>query len=31
VGGLDIDSLRTYLLENSPIEVTATNRISSQP
>jgi len=31
VGGLDIDSLRSYLLENSPVEATATNRISSQP
>jgi 5'-nucleotidase len=31
VGGLDIDSLRSYLMENSPVDVTPTNRISSQP
>jgi 5'-nucleotidase len=31
VGGLDIDSLRSYLMENFPVDVTPTNRISSQP
>jgi 5'-nucleotidase len=29
-GGLDIDSLRLYLEENSPVAVTPTDRISSQ-
>jgi 5'-nucleotidase len=31
IGGLDIDSLRAYLLENSPVEPTLTDRISQQP
>jgi 5'-nucleotidase len=31
VGGLDIDAFRNYLLANSPVEVPATDRISSQP
>lgn len=31
VGGLDIDSLRSYLLANDPVNVTTTNRISQQP
>ena len=31
VGGLDITALRDYLLENSPVPVSPTDRISSQP
>nr|CAA9309789.1 MAG: 5'-nucleotidase [uncultured Nocardioidaceae bacterium] len=31
VGGLDIDSLREYLLANSPVSPTPTNRISQVP
>jgi 5'-nucleotidase len=30
-GGLDIDSLRAYLLANDPVEPTPTDRISQQP
>ena len=30
-GGLDIDSLRTYLLAHDPYTVTATDRITQQP
>ena len=30
-GGLDIDSLRQYLIDNDPVETTATTRISQQP
>ncbi|MGH3345817.1 MAG: 5'-nucleotidase C-terminal domain-containing protein, partial [Nocardioides sp.] len=30
-GGLDIDSLREYLLANDPVAPTATDRISQQP
>ncbi len=30
-GGLDIDSLREYLLANDPVEATPTDRISQQP
>jgi 5'-nucleotidase len=31
VGGLDVDSLRTYLLANDPVSPTPTTRISQQP
>jgi len=31
VGGLDIDSLRSYLLANDPVSPTATDRVSQQP
>jgi 5'-nucleotidase len=31
VGGLDIDSLRSYLLANDPVSPTPTTRISQQP
>ena len=31
VGGLDIDSLRSYLLANDPVSPTPTDRISQQP
>ncbi|MFC6285336.1 bifunctional metallophosphatase/5'-nucleotidase [Nocardioides sp. GCM10027113] len=31
VGGLDIDSLRAYLLANDPVAATPTDRISQQP
>ena len=31
IGGLDIDSLRSYLLANDPVAPTATDRISQQP
>ena len=31
VGGLDIDSLRRYLLANDPVSPTPTTRISQQP
>ncbi len=31
VGGLDIDSLRSYLQANDPVAATATDRISQQP
>ena len=31
VGGLDIDSLRSYLLANDPVSVTPTDRVSQQP
>ena len=30
-GGLDIDSLREYLIANDPVEATPTDRISQQP
>jgi 5'-nucleotidase len=30
IGGLDIDSLRTYLEANNPTAIPATDRISSQ-
>jgi 5'-nucleotidase len=31
IGGLDIDSLREYLLAHDPVEATPTDRISQQP
>ncbi len=31
IGGLDIDSLRTYLLAHDPVSPTATDRITQQP
>jgi 5'-nucleotidase len=31
IGGLDIDSLRAYLQDNSPVQETPTDRISQQP
>jgi 5'-nucleotidase len=31
VGGLDIDSLRSYLLDHDPVSATPTTRISQQP